>query len=134
MRFHLIFDLLKLPYYCKLQKVGKTGNFELHNFLKLIFNNIQSLCFNFVGCKSFRESNSLDILVLCEANLEDSIDSSNFSVFSQFPVIIKILLLIWMVLQFMWRRDFLLHRMYLENSNDSYLCFWLALLHLLSYF
>ena len=35
---------------------------------------------NFVECVSFLESNSLDILALCEANLDDSIDSGNFSV------------------------------------------------------
>ena len=32
------------------------------------------------------------------------------------------------------RKGFLFHRIYLENSADSYLCFWLALLHSLSYF
>ena len=35
---------------------------------------------NFVECESFFESNSPDIVALCETNLGDSIDSSNFSV------------------------------------------------------
>ena len=36
----------------------------------------------------------------------------------------------------MWGKDFLLHalNLSLENSSDSYLCFWLALLHSVSYF
>ena len=42
--------------------------------------NIWCLRSNFVYCKSFLESNSPDILVLCETNLEDSVDSSNFTV------------------------------------------------------
>ena len=39
-----------------------------------------------------------------------------------------------MVLQFMWRKDFLLLRTYLYKTADSYLCFQLALLHSVSYF
>ena len=39
-----------------------------------------------------------------------------------------------MVSQFMWRIDFLFDRTSLENSADSYLCFQLVLLDLLSYF
>ena len=35
---------------------------------------------NFVDCESFLESNSPDILGLCQTNLDDSIDSGNFSV------------------------------------------------------
>ena len=46
----------------------------------LSFRNIGGLCSNFVGCESFLESNYPDILALCEANLDDSIDSNNFSV------------------------------------------------------
>ena len=57
-----------------LSKACKPGNFELHNSLKLSFINIQGLHLNFVDCKSFLESNSPDILALCETNLNDSID------------------------------------------------------------
>ena len=38
---------------------------------------------------SFLESNSPDILALCETNLDDSIDSGNFSVRSYLPLIRK---------------------------------------------
>ena len=47
---------------------------------KFTFTNIQSLCLNFVLCESFLESDSPDIPVLCETNLDDSIDSGNISV------------------------------------------------------
>ena len=42
---------------------------------------------NFVDCESFLESNSLDISALCETNLDDSIDSGNFSVRGYLPLI-----------------------------------------------
>ena len=51
--------------------------------------NIQGLCFNFVECESFFESNSPDILPLCETNLDDSSDSGNFSVRGYLPLIQK---------------------------------------------
>ena len=63
-----------------LSKGCKPDNFESHNFAKLRFTNIQGLRSNFVDCQSFLESNSLDILALCETNLEDSIDSGKFCV------------------------------------------------------
>ena len=40
-------------------------------------------------CESFFESNSPDILALCETNLNDSIDSINFSVMDYLPLIQK---------------------------------------------
>ena len=63
-----------------LSKACKPDNCELHNSLKLSFTNIWDLRLKFNDCKSFLESNSPDILALCEINLDDSIDSSNFSV------------------------------------------------------
>ena len=57
-----------------LSKACKLDNFELHYSLKLSFTNIEDLCSNFVGCESFLESNSPDILALCETNLNDSIN------------------------------------------------------------
>ena len=63
-----------------LSKACKPDNFESHNSLKLSFMNIQGLLSNFLDCKSFLESNSPDILALCETKLDDSIDSGNFSV------------------------------------------------------
>ena len=113
-----------------LSKASKPDNFESHNSLKPSFKNIRGLRSNFVNCESFLESNSPDILALCETNLDDSTDSGNFSVKGY-------LLLI--------RKDSSTHmhglRVYvkeglpfaqdlsLENSADSYLYFGLALLH-----
>ena len=51
-----------------LSKACKPDNFELHNSLRLSFTNIQRLRSNFVDCESFLESNSPDILALCETN------------------------------------------------------------------
>ena len=49
--------------------------------------NICGLRSNFVTCESFLESNSPDILALCKTNLDDSIDSGNFSVTGYLPLI-----------------------------------------------
>ena len=70
-------------------KACKQDNFESHNLHKLSFTNIRGLRSNFVGCESFFESNSPDILALCETNLDDSIDSCNFSVRGYLPLIRK---------------------------------------------
>ena len=67
----------------------KPDNFEPHNSLKLSFTNIRDLRSNFVECESFLESNYPDILALCETNLDDSIDSGNFSVKGSLPLIQK---------------------------------------------
>ena len=90
-----------------LSKGYKPDNFESHNFLKLSLTNIRGLRLNFVNCESFLESNSPDIRVLYKTNLDDSIDSGNFSVRGYLP---------------------------LESSAGSYLCFRMALLHSVSYF
>ena len=63
-----------------LSKAYKPDNFESHISLKLSFTNIRRLRLNFADCESFLESNSPDILALCETNLDDSVDSGNFSV------------------------------------------------------
>ena len=67
----------------------KPDNSERHSSLKLTFTNIRGLCSNFVECEYFLESNSPDFLALCETNLDDSIDSSNFSVMGYLPLIPK---------------------------------------------
>ena len=90
---------------------------------------------NFVDCKPFLESNSRDILALCETNLDDSIDSGNFSVRGYLLLIRKGSgthmhgLAIYVKEGLPFARE-----LSLENSGDSYLCFRLALLHLVSYF
>ena len=91
-----------------LSKSCKPGNFESHNSLNLRFTNIQCLCFKFVGCKSFLESNSSDILALYETNLKGLIDSSNIFVRVYLFFIRKDTLLKCIVLQFIWRRGLLL--------------------------
>ena len=105
------------------------------NSLKLNFRNIRGLRSNFVDCESFLESNSPDILALCETNLDDSIDSGNFSVRGYLPLIRKDSnthmhgLAVFVKQGLPFGRD-----LSLENSADSYLCFRLALLHSVSYF
>ena len=69
----------------RLSKVCEPDNFESHSSLKPSFTYTPVLFSNFVGCESFLESNSPDILALCETNLEDSIDSSNFSMRGYLP-------------------------------------------------
>ena len=70
-----------------LSKGCKPDNFESHNSLKLSFMNIRGLRSNFVDCESFLESNSPNILDLCETNLDDSIYSGKFSVRGYLPLI-----------------------------------------------
>ena len=118
-----------------LSKACKPDNFEWRNPLKLTFTNIQGIRSNFVDCKSFLESNSPDILALCETNLDDSIDSGNFSVRGYLPLIRKDSsthmhgLAVYVKEGLPFVRD-----LSLENSADSYLCFRLGLLHSVSYF
>ena len=113
-----------------LSKACKTDNFELHNSLKLSFMNIQGLRSNFLHCKSFLESNSPDILALCETNLDDSVDSGNFSVRGYLPLIRKDSsthmhgLAVYVKERLPFARD-----LSLENSTDCYLCFRLSLLY-----
>ena len=67
-----------------LSKACKPVNFESRNSLKLSFNEYSRLSF-----EAFLESNSPDILALCETNLDNSIDSGNFSVRGYLPLIRK---------------------------------------------
>ena len=79
------------------------------NFVKLRCTNIHGLCSNFFACEPSLESSFTDILALCETNLEDPIGSSNFSVGSYLPLTRKDSVTHSLVLQFMWKGDFLLH-------------------------
>ena len=117
-----------------LSKGYKPDNFELQNSLKFSFTNIWGLHHNFVDCQSFLKSISPDIFALWETNLDDSIDSGNFSTTSYPP-------LIWkdssthmhgLAVYVKEGLSFALHSS-LENSSDAYLCFWLALFHWVSY-
>ena len=114
-----------------LSKASKPNNFQLHNFLKLSFTNIQGLRSNLVDCESLLESNSLVILALCETK------PGWLNWFWQF------------LCQKLTWKDSSTHMhglavyvkeglpfandLSLENSADSYLCFRLALLHSVSY-
>ena len=107
-----------------LSKACKPGNFELHNSLKLTVTNIGSLRSNFVDCESFHESNSSNILAQYETNLDDSIDSGNFSVRGYLPLIRKDSsthmhgLTVYVKEGLPFAQD-----LSLVNSADSYLCF-----------
>ena len=117
-----------------LSKACKPDKFESHNSLKLSFMNIRALRSSFVDCKSFLKSHSPGILALCETNLDDSIDSGNFSVRGYLPLIRKDSgihmhgLAVYVKEGLPFARD-----LSLENSADSYLCFRITLLHSVSY-
>ena len=74
-------------------------------------------------------------IAVCEKNLDDSIDSGNFTVMGYLPLIWKdstthmhdIAVYVKEGLPFVWTLS-------LENSLDSYLCLRLTLLHSVSYF
>ena len=118
-----------------LSKACKPDNFESHNSLKLNFTNIRGLCSNFVDYEYFLESNSPDILALCETNLDESIDSGNFSVRGYFPLIQKDSSTHMYGLTVYVKEGLpFAQNLPLENSADSYLCFRLALLQSVSYF
>ena len=72
------------------------------------FTNIQGLCSNFVACEPLLESHSLDILNLCETNLEDPIGFSNFSVRGYLPIV---------------QKDSLTHMLGLTDYGKEGLCF-----------
>ena len=93
--------------------------------------------------ESFLELNSPDIVVLCETNLDDLIDSGNFSVRGYLPLIQNdssthmhgLTVYVKEGLPFAWHGSYCMAReLSLENSADSYLCFQLALLYSVSYF
>ena len=106
-----------------LSKGCKPGNFKSHYSVKRSLTNTGCLHLNFVECESLLELNSPESLALCETNLDNSIDFSNFSVRDYLPII---------------GMDFITHLhclaidvnegvpstrdLSLENSVDSYLC------------
>ena len=71
-----------------ISKGCEPDNFEVHNSLKLSFTNIWRLCSNFVDV-NLSLNKTLDILALCETNLDDLIDSGNFSMRGYLPSIGK---------------------------------------------
>ena len=118
-----------------LSKGCKLDNFESGNSLNFSFMNVWGLRLNFIDCESILELNPSDILPLCGTNLDDLIDSGSFSIRGYLPLIRKdstthmpgLAVYVKGKFPFLWNLS-------LENSTDSYWCFWLALLHSLSYF
>ena len=116
-----------------LSKGCKADGFQSHVSLKLSFTSIQVFCLNFVECKCFLESNSPDILALCE-KLGDSVDSGNFSMRDFFLYTERILLLMHGLAVHVKEGLPFAQDLTLENSADSHVCFQMALLHLMFYF
>ena len=56
-----------------LSKGCKPDNLESHKSPNFSFTNICCLHLNFVDCESFLESNSPEILALCQTHLDDSV-------------------------------------------------------------
>ena len=107
----------------------KRDKFELDNTVKLSFTNLWSLHSNFVECKSFLKLNSCDILAVCETNLNDSNDSSNFSVTGYLSLIWKDSVTHMHSLEGNMKEGLpFAQKLSLQNSVDS-LCFRLGLLH-----
>ena len=101
-----------------LSKGCKPDNFASHNSLKLSFTNIGDHHSNLLTVNLF--------LNLCETNLGDSVDSGNFSVRGYLSLIRKDSGT-QIVLQFMWRKDFLLHRTHPRKTLSilAYVFGWL---------
>ena len=95
--------------------------------------NIRGLCSIFVEYESFLESNSPDILFLRETNLDESIDSGWFSLRVYLPLFQKDSITHIHGLAVYVKKGLPFARsLSLENSADSDVCFWLALLHSVS--
>ena len=104
-------------------------------FIKLDSANIWGLCSNFICYKSFIEWNSDNILALWEAELDDTIDSSKFSVRHYLHFIWNIYVAHMQNFKIYAKEGHpFAHVFSLENSEDSYSCFWMALPHSPSYF
>ena len=92
--------------------------------------NIWGLNRNFVDCESFS-----DILILCETNLDDLINSDNFSVRGYLPLIRKDPSIHMHGLSVYAKEGLPFARdLSLKNSADCYLCFQLASLSLCTVF
>ena len=84
-----------------------------------------NICSNFVDCESFLESNSPGILALYETNLDDSIESGNFSVRGYLPLIRKDSSTHMHCLAVYVKEGLPFARyLTLENAADSYLFFY----------
>ena len=113
-----------------LSKGCKPDESESHKSLKLNFTNIWGFSSNFVDCESFIESNSSDSLALCETNLDDLIDSGNFSVRGYLPSMQKEFTTHMYGLAVYVKKGLpFAQELSLENSADSYLWVQSLILH-----
>ena len=95
-------------------KARQPDNFESHNSLKLSFTNIWGLCSNFVDCESFLESTLLTFLLYERQTWMTITHVHGLTVYVKEGLPFA-------------------QELSLENSADSYLFFWLILLHSVSY-
>ena len=98
-----------------LSKAYKTDNFEFHNSLKLSFTNIQGLRrIFFIANLSLNQT--LLTFLLCVRQTWMTQLILVISLRGYLPLIERILVLISMVSQFMWKKDFLLHGTYPKKT------------------
>ena len=103
--------------------------------LKLNFTNIWVFRSNLAEWKSFLESKFLDILGLCKTNMDDSINSGNFSERCYLPLIRKVSVTHMYGIAVCVKEGLPFARgLSLEISTRLYLYFWFALLHSVPYF
>ena len=95
-------------------KACQPDNFESHNSLKFSFTNIWGLCSNFVDCESFLESTLLTFLLYERQTWMTITHMHGLTVYVKEGLPFA-------------------QELSLENSADSYLFFWLILLHSVSY-
>ena len=105
-----------------LSEQRKTNKSESHNSLKLNFTNIWVLLSNFAECEYLLESRSSDILALWDTNLDDLIDSGNFSLEGYFTLVWKdsVTHMLGLAVYVKEHLPFV-REVSLENSADSYL-------------
>ena len=105
-------------------KVYKPDNVKSQKSSKLSFTHFWGLHSNYVGCETFLDSSSLDILALHYTNLDDSIDSINIcEKLSSFNS--KGLLLKCMVSHYIWRTELLLQKAWKPPMILVYVFHWL---------
>ena len=129
-----VFDLLLTQWIMTILSKGcKADGFQSHGSLKLSFTSIQVLCLNFVECKFFLESNSPDILALCEKlgwlNWFWQFLNEGFLPLHRKDSATHA----WSCSSCEGRTSFCT-RLTLENSVDSCVCFQMVSLHSVSYF
>ena len=89
--------------------------------------NKRGLRSDFIACESFLDSNSPDILPLCKTKLKDSIERlTSFNSKDSVPHMHVLAVYVKEGILFV-------RKLSLENSEDFYSCFRLALLHSVSY-